>query len=332
MVKEITRHTGIETRDRNGSEQSPKKTAFLFPGQGAQYPGMGLDIYRRFAEARQVFEEAEAVLGPGFINIIFEGPAEKLTDTAIAQPAILTVSTAISRVLTSHGIKAEGLAGLSLGEYSALVTADAIAFRDALPLVAKRGQLMQEATPPETGGMIAIMGLSPEDVFEICERARESGVVAAANFNCPGQIVISGEKAALEHAHQLASIAGAKKITPLKVSAPFHSLLLQPIEEELAKILETISFNQPEIPVVFNIDAACCSKPRKIKENLVLQVSHPILWEQSVHTLLSRSINRFIGTGPGTSPARLMKRISPESETVALDSAAAIEKFLGGIN
>ncbi|MDY6827137.1 MAG: ACP S-malonyltransferase [Bacillota bacterium] len=331
MVKEITRHTGIETNDRGGCEQSPKKTALLFPGQGAQYPGMGLDIYRRFAEARQVFEEAEAVLGPGFIDIIFEGPAEKLTETATTQPAILTVSTAICRVLTSHGIKAEGLAGLSLGEYSALVAADAVAFSDALPLVAKRGQLMQEATPPDTGGMIAIMGLSHEDVIEICKRARESGVVAAANFNCPGQIVISGEKAALEHAHQLASAAGAKRITPLKVSAPFHSILLQPIEKELAGILETISFNRPEIPVVFNINAAWCSEPQKIKENLVLQVSHPILWEQSVHTLLSRGINHFISIGPGTSPARLMKRISPESETVALDSAPAIEKFLGGI-
>jgi len=169
-------------------------------------------------------------------------------------------------------------------------------------------------------------------VTEICERARGSGVVEAANFNCPGQIVISGDKKALKHARQLASAAGAKKITPLKVSAPFHSILLQPIEEELAGILKKISFNQPEIPVVFNIDANCCNKPQKIKENLVLQVSHPILWEQSVHTLLSRSINRFISTGPGTSLARLMKRISPESETVALDSAAAIEKFLGGIN
>ncbi|HED23605.1 MAG TPA: ACP S-malonyltransferase, partial [Firmicutes bacterium] len=254
------------------------------------------------------------------------------TETALAQPAILTVSTAISRILFSHGLKADGLAGLSLGEYSALVAAGVVPFREALPLVSKRGMLMQEATPPDTGGMIAIMGLNHAEVIEICREARKSGVVAPANFNCPGQIVISGEKAALEQAHHLASAAGAKRITPLRVSAPFHSILLQPVEAGLAKILAKIPFNQPDIPVIFNINAACCSEPRKIKENLIRQVSHPILWEQSVHTLLSRGINRFIGIGPGTSPARLMKRISPQSETVALDNAAAIEEFLGGMN
>ena len=304
------------------------KMALLFPGQGAQHPGMGLDIYNSFTEARAVFDEAEAVMGPGFLDIIFNDPGNKLQETSITQPAILTVSTAIQRILASQGIHAEGAAGLSLGEYSALVAAGVISFRDALPLVAKRGLLMQEATPPGLGGMTAIMGLDHKQVKDICLAASTSGVVMPANFNCPGQIVISGEKNALAVACKPASATGAKRITPLKVSTPFHSILLKPIEEKLVAVLDQVPFSKPDITVVFNINAEPASSEEKIKDNLVQQVSNPILWEQSVRKLIHHGFNHFAAIGPGTSPARLMKRISPESTTVALDSAGAINEYL----
>jgi [acyl-carrier-protein] S-malonyltransferase len=307
------------------------KKALLFPGQGAQQPGMGLDIYNEFSEARAVFDEAESVMGPGFIDIIFSDPDNRLGETSITQPAILTVSTAIQRILVANGINAEGAAGLSLGEYSALVAAGVISFRDALPLVAKRGKLMQQATPPGMGGMTAVMGLNHRQVKDICMEASKIGIVMPANFNCPGQIVISGENKALAAACKLASSAGAKRITPLKVSTPFHSTLLKPIEKKLAAELDQVPFSEPDMTVVFNIDAEPACHKEKIKNNLVQQVSNPILWEQSVIKLLHYGFNHFAAIGPGTSPARLMKRISPESKTVALDSARAINEYLESV-
>lgn len=304
------------------------KTALLFPGQGAQHPGMGEDLYHSFSEARQVFDETATVLGPEFIETIFKGPEEKLEKTAITQPAILTVSTAMARVLEARGITVAGAAGLSLGEYSALVAAGALSFKEALPLVAERGRLMQEATPPGTGGMVAIMGLEHSVVQNICQEASEAGVVMPANFNCPGQIVVSGENKALELACKLASTAGAKRMTPLKVSTPFHSSLLKPIESKLAAVLSKTSFKEPKLMVVFNINAAPAKNIDEIRVNLVKQVSNPILWEQSVRALLAAGFKRFLALGPGTSLARLMKRISPLTETHALENAAAIKAYL----
>jgi len=304
------------------------KQAFLFPGQGAQFVGMGYDFYESFPEARAVFDQASAVLGSEFLETIFSGPEDKLQQTEFAQPAILAVSIAIFRVLESKGLKPAGLAGLSLGEYSALVTAGSLSFEDALPLVQKRGIYMQEAVPLGIGKMVAIMGLAHEKVEEVCREAQAEGLVAPANYNCPGQIVISGHKEAVELAQKLAGEAGAKKIAELKVSAPFHCALLEPVEEKMAHELDKIDIKKASIPIVSNVSAAFIEDPQQIKNNLVKQVSKPILWEQSILNLIESGINSFIGVGPGNSPARLMKRIAPELQTVPIEKAAQVEKLL----
>ncbi len=303
------------------------KTAFLFPGQGAQYAGMGYDFYKSYSEARSVFEQTEKVLGTGFLEVIFAGPEKKLQQTEYTQPAILAVSMAIFRVLENMGLKASGLAGLSLGEYSALVAAGSISFEEALPLVQKRGIYMQEAVPAGEGTMVAIMGLAHDTVEQLCLKAQSKGMVAPANYNCPGQIVISGRAPAVKLAVELARNAGAKKVSKLKVSAPFHCALLQPVEEKLAGDLEKIAIKKPRVPVVFNVTAAFCEDPGEIRNNLIKQVSSPILWEQCVHTLLDSGIDTFIGLGPGTSLGRLMKRIAPEKTAYTVEETASVERF-----
>ena len=305
------------------------KIAFLFPGQGAQYVGMGLDFYEKFSAARATFNEAREVLGSDLIDVIFNGPEEKLMLTEITQPAILTVSVAIYRVLEEYGLKASGFAGLSLGEYSALVAAKAINFADALPLVQKRGIYMQEAVPSGEGSMIALMGLGREIVEDICRRASSVGLVAPANYNCPGQIVISGQTAALARAVELASNAGAKKISKLKVSTPFHCSLLQPVEARLAVELNNVEVSQPSVPVIFNVSARTAGQPDEIRHNLINQVSNPILWEPLIIALITAGINCFIGIGPGNSLSRLMKRIAPEMQAFSVEKIADLENLDG---
>jgi len=301
------------------------KTAVLFPGQGAQYVGMGHDFYERFPVAKKVFAQCADVLGDSINDIIFHGPEEVLQDTANTQPAILTVSMAIYRVLEELGIKADGFAGLSLGEYSALVAANAISFADALPLVQKRGIYMQKAVPAGEGTMMAIMGISHDMIDKVCADAASEGLVAPANYNCPGQVVISGQVSAVRKAADLAREAGAKKVIELKVSAPFHCSLLKPVEERLAKELEAVEIRNPEVPVVFNVSALFADEPLQIRANLVNQVSNPILWEQSVRSLMANGINKFIGVGPGNSLSRLMKRIAPEFSTISIEDAESVE-------
>jgi [acyl-carrier-protein] S-malonyltransferase len=311
-------------------ESEPLKIAFLFPGQGAQYVGMGLDLYEQYPAARAAFDEAREVIGSDLIEIIFNGPEEKLMLTEFTQPAILTVSVAIYRVLEEYGFEASGFAGLSLGEYSALVAAKAINFAEALPLVQKRGIYMQEAVPSGEGSMTALMGLGREIVEDICRRASSEGLVAPANYNCPGQIVISGQTAALARAVELASKAGAKKISKLKVSAPFHCSLLQPVEARLAVELNKIEVSQPSAPVIFNVSARIAGQPDEIRCNLINQVSNPILWEPSIRALIAAGINCFIGIGPGNSLSRLMKRIAPEMLAFSVENIADLEN-IGGI-
>ena len=303
------------------------RTAFLFPGQGAQFAGMGRDFYDRFPEAQDVFDQAAAVLGPDFLEVIFSGPEEKLQQTENTQPAVLTVSIAILRVLEKQGYKAIGLAGLSLGEYSALVAAGTLSFKETLLLVQKRGLYMQEAVPLGQGMMVAIMGLSHDIVEQLCRDARPEGFAAPANYTCPGQIVISGHVPAVKLATDLARKAGAKKITKLKVSAPFHCALLQPVETKLAGELDKIEVKKPSIPVVFNNTAKFSDCPDQIKVNLARQVSSPILWEQSVRALLAAGINSFIGFGPGNSLTRLMKRIAPEIRAVSVETVEAVKQL-----
>lgn len=299
--------------------------AFLFPGQGAQYTGMGRDFYEKYPAARAVFEQSASVLGPGFLDVIFSGPDEMLQQTEYTQPAILTVSVAICRVLEALGFRASALAGLSLGEYSALVAAGALSFEEALPLVQKRGRFMQKATPAGQGKMVALMGLPHTLVEKICAQARDRGeVVTPANYNCPGQIVISGHEGAVGRAVALARQAGAKKVTELKVSAPFHCSLMQPVEALLRDELNRVTIRRPEIPVVFNVSACYASDPDQIRANLVRQVSSPILWERSVRTLIASGVNLFVGLGPGSSLSRLMKRIDPAVGTISIENTAAL--------
>ncbi len=308
--------------------EKKRKIACLFPGQGAQYSGMGRDFYDRFPEARTVFDRAADILGPDIIDVIFSGPEDKLEQTEYAQPAILVVSTAIYRVLSDLGIKASTFAGLSLGEYGALVAAGSLSFEDALPLVQKRGIYMQEAVPLGEGTMAAIMGLEHEDVEQICRDAQSAGVVAPANYNCPGQIVVSGHKKAVQRAMELARSAGAKRITGLKVSAPFHCALLEPVEEKMVRELENIEIKTASVPVVSNVTADFVRDKEQIKKNLVVQVSSPILWEQSIRKMIESGINCYIGLGPGTSLSRLMKRIAPELETYAVEKVADVDQLL----
>lgn len=303
------------------------KTAFLFPGQGAQYPGMGRDFYEKHPEAKAVFEQTSAALGEEFLDIIFSGPEEKLQQTEFTQPAILTVSLSIFRAIEKQGIKPSGLAGLSLGEYSALVAAGSLSFAEALPLVQKRGIYMQEAVPSGEGSMAAIMGVAHGIIESICLEASRKGLVAPANYNCPGQIVISGHTIAVNEAVELAREAGAKRITALKVSAPFHCSLLNSAQDKLACELNNISVKRPNTPVVFNVSAGFAENPETIRANLVRQVSSPILWEHSVRTLIKAGIEQFIGIGPGNSLSRLMKRIAPELKTYSVEKVEDLESL-----
>lgn len=304
------------------------KIAFLFPGQGSQFVGMGRDFYDCYPESRAVFDQTADALGSDFLDMIFCGPESKLQMTEYTQPAILTVSLAIFRVLEALGYKPAGMAGLSLGEYSALVAAGALSFTEALPLVQKRGIFMQEAVSEGEGTMAAIMGLSHDAVEQVCSDARSLGVVSPANYNCPGQIVVSGQMAAVQAAIELAREAGAKKVTELKVSAPFHCALLKPVEERLAGELARITVKEPGVPVVFNVTAQFAAEPGKVRANLINQVSNPILWEQSVRNLIASGTDTFIGLGPGNSLSRLMKRIAPELKTYSVEKTEDIQQLM----
>ncbi|KXZ39626.1 [acyl-carrier-protein] S-malonyltransferase [Alkalithermobacter thermoalcaliphilus JW-YL-7 = DSM 7308] len=287
-----------------------KKVALVFPGQGAQYVGMGKQIYEKYEVARKIFHKSNEVLNVDLKSIIFEGPEEELTKTENTQPAILTLSVALLEVLKENiNLKYDACAGLSLGEYSALVAADAISFEDAVSLVRKRGKFMQEAVPEGKGTMAAILGLDRNTLLKVLDEAKEFGVVEAANFNSPDQIVISGQISAVEKAVSLCKEKGAKKAVLLKVSAPFHSSMLIDAGENLRKELENISFNEPKAKVIANVNAKYLSKDN-IKESLVKQVSSSVLWEDSVEKLINDGFDTFIEIGPGKTLKAFIKKIA----------------------
>ncbi len=302
------------------------KQAFLFPGQGAQYPGMGKDLYQSYRAARRVFDEADRVLGFSLTEIIFNGAESELQKTEITQPAVLATSVAVYRVVTEEGGRPEAVAGLSLGEYSALVAAEAFTLEQALPLVQKRGRYMQEAVPRGKGGMAAIIGLQREEVEDICRRAASGGVVEPSNYNCPGQVVISGEAETVKEAARLAREAGAKRAVELKVSAPFHCSLLRPVEEKMARELDRLELKPARIPVVANVSAEFVTEPEQVRKALVKQVSHPVRWEDSIKMLLGRGYDFFLELGPGKVLTGFMKKISREVYAAQVDSAPSLEK------
>jgi len=283
--------------------------AFIFPGQGAQYIGMGKDFYDNFTEARHVYEEANDALSMDLDKLIFHGNEEELMKTENTQPAILATSIAMLRCLEKEGIKAEYTAGLSLGEYSSIVLAEGIDFCDTIKIVRERGRFMQDAVPLGVGGMVAILGLEEDKLPDIIESSKDYGVIEVANYNCPGQIVISGQVKTLKIAAKKASELGAKRVVNLSVSAPFHSSLLSGTGEKLRKELSKYNIKDLNKKVVANVDAKVLMNKDDLKEKLVKQVSHSVLWQQSVEFMINEGVDTFIEIGPGKSLTSFVKRI-----------------------
>ena len=307
------------------------KIAFIFPGQGAQYIGMGKELYDNFDIVRTIFDNTDRILGEEFVNLVFNGTDEDLKKTENAQPSILMVSTAISELLQKNGIKPLVTAGLSLGEYSALVTAKSISYEDALPLVRKRGQLMNEAFPAGKGTMAAVLGLDREKLLECCEKAAERGVITIANYNCPGQLVISGELSAVDVASQLAKEAGARRIVKLSVSGPFHSPLLKTAGEALARELKKIRIKKPDLPVVSNVTARPVENIEDISQRLAQQVSNSVLWEDSIRYMLSMGIDTFIEVGPSKALSGFVKRINRTVPVYNVENLASLEVVIKSV-
>jgi len=304
------------------------KRAFLFPGQGTQYLGMGKDLFQDYASARGVFERADEVLGFKLTEVIFNGSEEDLQKTEVTQPAVLTVSIAVYRALVEEkGIYPQVVGGLSLGEYSALVAAGALSLEEALPLVQKRGKYMQEAVPEGKGSMAAVIGLSREKVEELCRHGAQWGVVQPSNYNCPGQIVISGEAEAVAKTAELARQEGAKRALELKVSAPFHCELLSPVEDKMARELEEVNLASPRVPVIANVNAGLLESPKEIKEALIKQVSHPVMWEDSMNRLLEMGYDFFLELGPGRTLTGFMRKISRGAYMAQVDNCASLDKL-----
>lgn len=286
------------------------KIAWVFPGQGAQFPGMGKELCAQYDIAKEVFDRADAALGFKLSELIFEGPSDELTLTYNAQPALLTVGIAASKVLESHGLRPDMVAGLSLGEYTALVNSGSLSLEDGVVITRKRGRYMQEACPPGQGSMAAIIGLSCAEVESICFESSKLGVVTGANYNCPGQVVISGDKKAVDDACRRAQERGGKSV-PLAVSAPFHCVLMEPAAKRLSIDLEKIEFKEPTIPVYSNVTGRRLSDARGIKDILIRQMTQPVLWQVDVENMILDGASGFVEVGPGKSLAGFGKRINP---------------------
>jgi len=304
-----------------------KITAFIFPGQGSQYVGMGKEFFENFREARDVFQEADDVLHLPISSLCFQGPEEALKLTENTQPAVLTTSIAALRVLQAEkGVVPRLAAGHSLGEYSALVVSGALAFADAVQIVRLRGRFMQEAVPVGEGAMAAILGMERGQVEKLCEEAAQGEVLTPANFNCPGQIVIAGHAKAVERAMERVKQEG-KKAIPLPVSAPFHSPLMKPAGERLQKVLEGIPIRDLKIPVVTNVEADINQSKERVKELLVTQVWSPVRWEESMQKITGDGIEQTLEIGPGKVLSGLMKRINPKVETKNIEDIQTLKKI-----
>lgn len=302
------------------------KIAFLFPGQGSQYAGMGKDLAEHFPVARQAFEEADDALGFKLSALCFNGPDDDLKLTFNTQPAILTTSIAALRVVQQEtGLKADFLAGHSLGEYSALVCGGALSLADATRTVRARGTFMQEAVPVGVGAMAAMLSIEADELAAICEEAAQGEVVAPANFNSPGQIVIAGHATAVNRAIELAKAKGYRKAMLLPVSAPFHCALMQPAADRLKTVLDAVQVNALTLPVITNVEAAANQDSGRVRELLVQQVCAPVRWEQSVQTMIGLGATTFVEIGPGKVLTGLVKRINKEMTLVNIEDTAGVK-------
>ena len=303
------------------------KIAFVYSGQGAQYTGMGQELYDNHEIVRTLFNEASAALNIDVAALCFE-ENELLNQTTYTQPAILTLSTAIDALLKEKGIEPEVVAGLSLGEYSAFVKAGELDFTEAVKLVKKRGQYMTEAVPLGEGAMSAVLGLDRETIMEACQEASDLGVVSPANYNMPGQIAIAGLKEAVDKAGEILLEKGAKRVVPLQVSGPFHTALLQPAAEQLAEALKEVTVNDPDLPVISNTTTKVFTTKEEILDTMVKQVMSPVYWEDGVRAMIDLGVDTFIEVGPGKTLSSFIKKIDKSVLTLNVENNKTLEKTL----